>query len=58
MLGASAASAQEAQTGADEAAQQQSYNAGEIIVTATKREQSLNKIGLTVSAFSGEQLRQ
>lgn len=30
----------------------------EIIVTATKREQSLNDIGLTVSAFSGDQLKE
>ena len=32
------------------------YQGGEIVVTATKREQSLSDVGLTVNAFSGEQL--
>ncbi|MFW2828761.1 TonB-dependent receptor [Sphingomonas sp. ID0503] len=33
-----------------------SDNVGEIVVTATKREQSLNRVGLTISALSGQQL--
>ena len=32
-------------------------SAGEIVVTANKREQNLNKIGVSVAAFSGESLR-
>lgn len=31
--------------------------AGEIVVTAQKREQSIQKVGIAISAFSGEQLR-
>ena len=33
-----------------------SDNSGDIVVTANKREQSLNKVGLTVTAFSAQQL--
>ncbi|MEZ5687785.1 MAG: TonB-dependent receptor [Caenibius sp.] len=32
------------------------FQGGEIVVTATKREQSLSDVGLTISAFSGDQL--
>lgn len=32
------------------------FGAGEIVVTANKREQNLNKVGLSVSALSGEAL--
>lgn len=32
------------------------YGAGDIVVTANKREQNLNKVGLSVSALSGEAL--
>ena len=44
------AHAQESAAAADE------IGAGEIVVTANKREQSLSKVGLSVAAMSGEQL--
>lgn len=36
---------------------QSENQAGEIVVTANKREQNLNKVGLTISALSGEALQ-
>jgi len=36
---------------------QSDYRLEEVVVTATKREQSLSDVGLTVSALSGEQLQ-
>src|SRR5687767_14805508 len=38
-------------------ATQSGNQAGEIVVTANKREQNLNKVGLTISALSGEALQ-
>lgn len=45
-----------AQSAAAEAPQSESLGAGEIIVTASKRAESINKVGLTIAAVSGDQL--
>lgn len=64
-LGASAAHAQDTQTGAPTSAPAQPLPQAsgdedqvlsEIVVTAQKREQSLQSVGLSISAFGGEQL--
>lgn len=55
---AAAAHAQEASQSAGEASQADEGDAygGDIVVTANKREQNLNDVGLTVTAISGEEL--
>src|SRR3546814_10974729 len=45
-----------AQSAAAEAPQSEGLGAGEIIVTASKRAESINKVGLTIAAVSGDQL--
>ncbi len=49
-----AAQAQSAQNSADS----DDATVGEIIVTANKREQSINKVGLAITAVTGETLAQ
>ena len=43
---------------AQEAADQPATQVGDIIVTANKREESLNRVGLTITAISGDELAQ
>ena len=50
----SSAAAQEAASAQDEPSQS---GVGDIIVTAQKREQSINRVGLTISALSGDTLQ-
>lgn len=52
-----AASAAAAQTGAASQEQEPSLDSADIVVTANKREQSLNDVGLAVTALSGEALK-
>src|SRR3546814_811015 len=52
---ATAPGASAAQDSRSEIAQSENQ-AGEIVVTANKREQNLNKVGLTISALTGESL--
>src|SRR5580692_8124444 len=40
------------------AAAPQDYSLEEVIVTANKREESINKVGLTIKALGSEQLQQ
>lgn len=50
------ASAQDASAGADQQASDDTPQLGEIVVTANKRSESLQKVAISVSAFSGEQI--
>ena len=55
-LAASAAAAQTARSSPATPAAAQEAGTGDIIITANKREESLNKVGLTVTAISGATL--
>ncbi len=61
LLLATVASAATAQTGAEpasaETAPQIENHGGDIVVTANKREQSINKVGLAITALSGDALK-
>lgn len=52
-----AAYAQEVDAGAASTRPADEDNAGEIVVTANKREQSINKVGLAITALSGDSLK-
>lgn len=54
---ASPAHAQSAAEPATDEAQQNASYGGEIVVTANKREQSINKVGLAITALSGDALK-
>ena len=55
--GEPAATARQSQTTQDQAGEGGSALSGDIIVTAQRREQNVQKVGIAITAFSGEQLR-
>lgn len=55
---AGSAAAQVVDQSAEQVVVEDDAGVGEIIVTANKREQSINKVGLAITAVSGEALAQ